>query len=235
VYTLTKATGYPGYSREREISQGKAIADTAVAADARYIIWSSIPSPAKISGGKLNKVDHFESKYEVEQYIRTLPIKASFFVPGSFMQNYRRMMVPRPVGDGTYAISNVYEASTEIPLIDIEGDTGKWIAAILANPDEYEGKVLCAATRLYTMQEAVDTISRVTGKTVVYKQVPDEVFKGFLPQGFQEQYLQMLQYVRGYGYYGAEQRKLVEWAAEQAKGKLTTFEEWLQRNPLNLQ
>jgi uncharacterized protein YbjT (DUF2867 family) len=194
--TLTKVTGYPGYSREREISQGQAIADPSVSAGTTYIIWSSIFSPTNISGSKLNKVDQFESKYEVEQYIRKLPIMASFFAPCSLMQNYRSMMAPRPVGDDTYAISNIFKTSTEIPLIDIEGDTGRWIGAILANPAEYEGKAFCAATRLYTMQEVVDKMGKVTGKAVAYKQVPDEVFKEVLPPGFQEQYLQMLQLIR---------------------------------------
>jgi hypothetical protein len=105
-------------------------------------------------------------------------------------------MAPRPVGDDTYAISNIFKASTEIPLIDIERETENWIGAILANPAEYEGKVLCAATRLYTMQEVVDKMGKVTGKAVAYKQVPDEVFKEVLPPGFQEQYLQMLQLIR---------------------------------------
>lgn len=200
----------------------------------KWIIFSSVPSPATISNGRLTKVNHFESKYEIEQYIKTLPIGSAFFAPGSFMQNYQRMMGPHPEGDGTYAISNIFNAYTEIPLVDVT-DTGKWIGAILAAPDKYNHKVFDAATRLYTMQEIVDIMSKVTGKKVMYKQIPDGVFKSFLPRSSQEMFLQMLQYFRDYGYYGANQKALVEWAAKQARGKPTTLEEYLQKEPLKLE
>jgi uncharacterized protein YbjT (DUF2867 family) len=39
----------------------------------------------RITGGKYQHVEHFDSKAEVEDYIRALPIKSAFFAPGSFM------------------------------------------------------------------------------------------------------------------------------------------------------
>src|SRR5206468_3067781 len=110
-------------------SQGKAIADAAVAAGASYIIYSSLFHVKRVSGGKYNKAGHFDAKAEVEDYIRTLPIKSAFFAPGSFMQNFRTIMAPQPAGDGTYALSNIMTPQTEIPLIDIE-EAGKYVGAV---------------------------------------------------------------------------------------------------------
>ena len=149
------------------------------------------------------------------------------------MQNYHGIMAPQREGDGSYAIANIFKPDTEIPLIDVT-DTGKWVGAILADPAKCSHKVLDAATRLYTMQEVVDTMTAVSGKKVVYKQIPDDVFKNFLPEAIREPYFQMLQYLRDHGYYGSNQRELTSWAAEQARGKLTTLQEYLHKNPLQL-
>src|SRR4051812_45830228 len=80
-----------------EVAQGKAIADAAVAAGATQIIWSSLPSVAEMTGGSVTGAKHFESKAEVETYIRTLNIKSMFFMTAWFMQNQLGFMRPREV------------------------------------------------------------------------------------------------------------------------------------------
>ncbi|KAG0081767.1 hypothetical protein BGZ93_002627, partial [Podila epicladia] len=72
---------YDSEVRSKEVAQGKAIADEAVAAGAQYFIFSTSQNTSKISGGKYTGIDHFEAKAEVEEYIRTLPIKSAFFAP----------------------------------------------------------------------------------------------------------------------------------------------------------
>ena len=189
VFAMT--TGAQGAStKEQEIDQGKALADTAVANGAKYFIWSTLSSTIKISEGKYKNNVHFDSKAEVEEYIRTLPIKSAFFAPGSFMSNFHVFMAPRPshTGDGTYAISNIVRSDTLWPLIDTVGDTGKFVGAILAEPEKYEGKVFSAATRMYTMGEICADLSKSTGKTVKYNELPRDVFAGFLPPGSADEY-----------------------------------------------
>lgn len=229
-------TQYTGSTREVETRHAKAFCEEALRQKAEYIIWSSMSHPEKISNGKLVHVEHFDDKAEIEQYIRTLPIKSSFFAPGSFMQNLQSSMKPRPSpsGDGTYVIANLCKPDTLVPFIDIT-DTGKWVAAILAEPDKYEGKFFAAAERLYTWTETVEILSKHTGKTVKHQQVPDEVFKGFLPEGVQQQYLEMYQLLRDYGYYGKNMKEDVEWAAKQARGKLTSLEEFLKKENYTLE
>jgi uncharacterized protein YbjT (DUF2867 family) len=234
VFAVTTTT-YDDQTKAREVRQGTALADAAVASGLQYLIFSTLPHVSTYSNGKYTKVDHFDSKAEVEQYIRTLPIRSAFFAPGSFMQNFSGIMAPHPVGDGTYAISNVVTAQTQLPLIDIAGDTGKYVGAILADPDQYAGKVLSAATRLYSMDEITQIISHVTGKTVKYNQLPEQVFKGFLPPAAADHLVQMLLYFQDFGYYGPQTKQAVDWTAKNARGKLTTFEEFIAKNPPALQ
>lgn len=79
------------------MAQGKAMADAAVAKDVELLIWSSLPNVTKMTEGKLSGVKHFDSKAEVETYIRGLPIKSVFYMPAFYMQNMTRLFKPKVV------------------------------------------------------------------------------------------------------------------------------------------
>ena len=229
------ATVYDEKLKERELAQGKAMADAAVAAGVQYFIFSSLTNAGKVSGGKLQNVAHFDVKAEIEDYIRAQPIKSAFFAPGGFMQNFHHFMGPRPTGDGTYAIAHFLKPETQFPLIDIVDDTGKYVGAILAEPDKYEGKVFSSSTGLYSYSEVVEAMSKASGKTVTYSQLPLNVWSSFLPAESKDYLVDMFLWMQDYGYYGPQTEELVDWTAKQARGKLTTLEEYLAKNPLPLQ
>ncbi|KAF9899379.1 hypothetical protein EC991_008992 [Linnemannia zychae] len=233
VFVMT-VTIYDERLRERESAQGKALADAAVAAGAKYLIYSSLANATAISNGA-SIVPEFDGKFEVEEYIRTLPIKSAFFAPGSFMQNYLTLLRPKLIGDGTYAIVDVVSPKTKIPLIDITGDTGKYVGAILAEPDKYEGKVFYASTKLYTVEEIAQVFSKVTGKVVQYNQLPINVFKEFFPPVAADIFVDMFLYIQDFGYFGPQSKELVAETSSHARGKLTTLEEFLVREEFTLQ
>jgi len=222
-----------------ELSQGKRITDAAVAAGVKYLIFSTLPHVSKTSKGKYTRVEGFDSKAEVETYIRELGkdpkvgLKSAFFAPGSFMQNFQHMK-PRPVGDGTYVLTGIVTPETQWPLIDTVGDTGKYVGAILADLDKYEGKVFCAATELTSMTETAEKMSKALGKPVVYKQLPVEVYKSFLRPNAADQLVEMFLYIQDYGYFGPTTKEAVEWAGKQAIGNLTSLERYLAENPVHV-
>ncbi|KAG0099030.1 hypothetical protein BGZ93_009532 [Podila epicladia] len=121
-----------------------------------------------------------------------------------------------------------------MPLIAVASDSGKYVGAILAEPDKYEGKVFYAATSTPSFEEIAGTISKVTGKTVKYNQVPLEVFHGMLPPSIATRYIKMFLFFQDFGYYGPQTEELVASASKNARGNLTTFEEFLTKNPLKL-
>jgi uncharacterized protein YbjT (DUF2867 family) len=229
-------TQYQGNSREVETRQAKDICTAALKEGVKYIIFSSMSYPFKISNGALKNVEHFDDKAEIEEYIRSLPVKSAFFAPGSFMQNFTTHSKPRPShkGDGTYVVANILDPTTRVPLIDIT-DTGKWTGAILADPEKYQGKFFAAAEGLYTLPEACEIMSKATGKSITYQQLPDEMFKGFLPESMRDPLYEMWVLNRDYGYYGQDQKSLVQWAKEQAKGELTTLGEWCTRENFSVE
>ncbi|KAK7222607.1 hypothetical protein V2G26_010610 [Clonostachys chloroleuca] len=221
---------------EEEFDNVKAIADAAVQQGATYLIYSTLPSISQLSGGKCTKITFFDAKAKAEDYVRSLNIKSAFFAGGFFMENFHQhsFLGPQPGPDGTWVLCRSCSPNTKLPYFDATEDTGKWIGAILANPDEYEGKTFSAAQALYSLDEIAAALSRATGKKVVYKQLSAEEFAQSLPlagHAFSEFFLFMQDYG---GYFGPETEKLVSWAASRARGKLTTLDEYFERHPLTL-
>ncbi|KAI2626026.1 hypothetical protein GGS26DRAFT_562967 [Hypomontagnella submonticulosa] len=217
-----------------EYNNAKRIADAAVAKGAEYLIFSTLPSIKALSGNKVRGlVSPFDEKADAEKYMRGLPIKSAYFAAGLFMSNFQEQpfLTPRQSPDGTAILSLHVPATTKLPLIDAIRDTGKFVGAILAEPDKYQGKTFCAATAMYTFEDVVSIMSKVTGKTVVYKQVSEEEFKKNMPWGA-EMFAQFYDFINDPGYFGPDTEKLVAWAAENARGKLHTFEEYLQAYPI---
>lgn len=232
---LITATVYDDKLYEREYNQGKTVADAAVAAGAKAIIFSSLVGVSQISNGKYKQAQHFDVKHDIEVYIRSLPgINKYFIVPGWFMQNFQVMSRPQHLGDGNYGFFNVMKPETEYPMIDVEGDIGKWVTAVLAEPEKYKGKTFAASTTTYTFRETAEILSKMSGKTVSYIQIPIDQFKQRLPKEMADDLAEMCQFIEEYGYYGPDSKMQVDWAAAQARGKLSTFEEYLANHPLNL-
>ena len=220
---------------EVEYNSGKTIADVAVENGAEYIIFSTLPPVKEISGGKYTKVTPFDAKAKAEQYIRGLHIKSAFYSAGYFMENFQAQtfLAPRQAPDGTWVLARHNSPKTQLPFIDAVGDTGKFIGAILAEPDKYEGKTFCAAAALYSWEEIAAIMSKATGKTVVYKQIPLEEFKKSLPF-MPDIFVEGFSYQEEFGYFGPDSKKLVAWAAENARGRLSTLKEYWETHPFQL-
>ncbi|OQU95923.1 hypothetical protein CLAIMM_02078 [Cladophialophora immunda] len=216
----------------------KMIADVAVEQGVEYIIFSTLPSVTRISGGKYRGVTPFDAKAKGEEYIQGLPVKSSFYCPGSFMENFasQTFLAPRPDPQhrDTWILTRNMAPEARMPLLDAVGDGGKFVGAILAEPDKFQGKTLCAATRLYTMKEMAAALSTSSGKTITYKQVSDEEFAKCLPPAATSIFLDYFRYIDEFGYFGPKSEELVAWAAANARGKLSTFEEFLVRHPYEL-
>ncbi|KAJ5117422.1 hypothetical protein N7448_011054 [Penicillium atrosanguineum] len=204
-----------------EIVQGKAVADASHAARVALLIRSSLPSVTQISNGAITTEHHFDSKAEVEAYIRGLPFPSSvFFLPGWFMQNVHNALVPRP---------KVFTADLHLPLIDIT-DIGAYLAPALQNPTKYNGSRLYAATAYYTTKEMVDAWSAVSGWKVRF--ATDDEVEGFVAHPAQRGFLRAGELLRRLGYFGPEGPGSVAWMGKQVGDVgegLTSWSAFLER------
>uniref|UniRef100_A0A060T883 ARAD1D08866p n=1 Tax=Blastobotrys adeninivorans TaxID=409370 RepID=A0A060T883_BLAAD len=181
-----------------EVAAGKNLADAAVQSGVQYIIFSTLPPSNKISNGKYY-IPHFEEKAEVEQYIRSLGIKSSFFLPSSFMENFYTSMKPQKQSDGTYVIEFLEnDGNPRFPFIDIKRDTGNYVGYILNHQDECQGKVIFGAVQSVTAEELAQVMSKSTGKTITVRKVPRDKYLSFLPAQMHKAMCDMYDYLCEY-------------------------------------
>ncbi|SCU99898.1 LAMI_0G01552g1_1 [Lachancea mirantina] len=217
---------------EEETRLGKLIADKAVEAGAAFLVWSSVPSPTKVTHGKVTQVTSFETKVAVEDYIKTLPIKSAFYWPASFMQNFARPFRPQPADDGRFLIRNLFNKDTPLPLVDVD-DSGKFVASLIADPDFFAGKHIAGVSGVYTPAQFAEIVGAATGKHVEYEQLADDAFKA--PPPFNSVLVtSMMKYFRDYNYYGPAQDEEVQFALNHVRSKPRTLQEYLKANPLAL-
>ncbi|MCJ1468393.1 hypothetical protein MMC07_007021 [Pseudocyphellaria aurata] len=195
---------------ELEKRQGKLIADVSVAAGVQHLIWSSLYNVTELTDGKFSGVEHFDSKADVEKYIRTLSIPATFFMPGFYMSNVSGGML-HPNADSSkheYVLTLPVPDHTPIPLFDAGDDTGKFVKAILTHRDEVLGKRVLAATDYYTCKQIVDEFREVKkedGKDSHFERVSEQAFKdalGGMPDRGKDEMYENMAFMTDYGYYG---------------------------------
>lgn len=195
-------TNYGPDTYNHEVANGKAIADAAVAAGVEHLVFSTLSSGLMISEGKY-KVDGFDAKADVEQYIRSLPIKSSFYAPGFFMENLTGPMKPPKNEQGEYVLANLNASSLVLPLIGTRRDVGKVVGLILAEPEKYHGQVLTVTSQELSWGDIAKIMSEITGKNVVYQQIPTEVYAGFFPdEHMAVNYTNMFKLFEDFSYYG---------------------------------
>lgn len=195
---------------ELEKRQGRLIADVSVAAGVQHLIWSSLYNVNELTNGKFSLVEHFDSKAEVEKYIRTLSIPATFFMPGFYMSNVSGgMMHPNPESsEHEYVLTLPVPDHTPIPLFDAADDTGKFVKGILTHREKLLGKRVLAATDYYTCKEIVDLFREVKkegGKGSHFVQVSEQAFKdglGGMPDRGKHEMYENMAFMTDFGYYG---------------------------------
>ena len=166
-----------------------------------------------VTNGKFSHVDHFDSKANVEKYIRSQGVPASFFMPGFYMQNLAGGFM-RPNAESKeheYIFAMPVPAYTPIPLFDAANDAGKFVKAILMHREETLGKNICAATDYYTCEQIIREFLEVKqddGVIARFVQVSPETFKKTIMEVMHlddrgaTEMLQNQQFMTDYGYYG---------------------------------
>jgi uncharacterized protein YbjT (DUF2867 family) len=149
---------------EAEIAHGMATADAALAEGIRHFVFSSVGAADKKTG-----IPFFESKREIELYIRRQGIPATIFRPVSFMANYLRPDARKAILEGVFRSPSPPEGKLQLLALE---DLGEFVAIALENPDDWRGREMEIASDELTMRGIADTFARVLGHSVRYEQTP---------------------------------------------------------------
>ena len=194
----------PPQTHETEL--GIMLADAAVAAEVKHLVFSSLENVNDLTNGE-EFAPHFTDKARIEDYIRTLPITSSFIYMAFFYTNFLEFYTPR-VEEETLVFPIYLPKDFRAPFVDPLTATGPAVLEILSNPKEYAGKSLPVIGDIISPQEMVDTFARVTGKKVAYSSAYSKAdFLHHFPEmkdndTLVHEILGMAKYAVEYGYYG---------------------------------
>lgn len=195
-------TGY-----DREVEQGKTVADAAKAAGVEHFVYSSVGSSYRQTG-----IPHFDSKWEVEEHLRESDLSYTILRPVFFMQNWEGMR--EPILGGT--LPQPLDPDKPFQQVAVE-DVGTFAAIAFEHPDEWTRREVDLAGEEQTMPEIAQTFGRVMGREVEYYQVPWDQFE----EQMGEEYAVMYRWFNDVGY----EADIA--ALRQESPELTTFEQYL--------
>jgi len=175
----------PDVGAAGEVRQGKIVADAAKAAGVRHFVYTSVGGAERKTG-----LSHFDSKWQIEEYIRSLDLPTTVLRPVFFMENLTSpMMGPR---DGVLA--NALKPATSLQMIAVD-DIGFFAALAFARPQEFIGKATELAGDSLTMPQVAAAMTRATGQPVRFVEVPLEQVAAF-----SQETADMLAWFNDYGY-----------------------------------
>lgn len=176
VFLVTNFWGLLGENPEtaydREIAQGKAVADVSKKLDVKHLVFSGLELVKDIIG---KPCPHFDGKGIVEKYLDEIGVPNTSTRYPFYYENFIGF-APQKNDDGTYSMAWPMKGAMDAVSV---ADGGPAVAAIFDNPDEYIGKKVGFSGDKMTMSEYAAIISKVTGKTLKYNEVPYEVFAKF--------------------------------------------------------
>ncbi|MCZ6749629.1 MAG: NmrA/HSCARG family protein [SAR324 cluster bacterium] len=162
----------PAAGVDLEVRQGKALADAAQAAGVGHLVFSSVANGDRGTG-----IPHFDSKYEIETYLRTLDIPWTITGPAFFFNN---VLFPWNVDDLKRGlIRQALAPDVKLQQIAAE-DIGRFNAHVLDVRDPFIGRRIDIAGDALSGSELAAALSEATGRSIAYgEQTLDEVREQF--------------------------------------------------------
>ena len=156
----------PSGGAHAERRQGIVAADTAEAAGV-HLVFTSVGSANRQTG-----IPHFDSKYEVEEHIAKIGVRATILAPVAFMENL--YFIREQLAKGIYASA----LPPTRPLAQIAvADIGAVAVRVLEDAARFTGKRFDLAGDDLTGNDALAILSRVTGRPFAYYQLSLDVIR----------------------------------------------------------
>ena len=157
-----------GVTDRDEILYGKAIADIAVASGVRHLVYSS----ANAAGTTETGIGHFDTKSEIEAYIRTLDLVSTIIRPSAFME----ILTLPGMGLDRGEFAFFMQPDRAMQFIAVE-DIGKIVAGIFSDPAKFGAQTIEIAKDTVTGTELAEKFSRTAVQQIVYHRFPDSLLE----------------------------------------------------------
>ncbi|UKK94698.1 NmrA/HSCARG family protein [Brucella pseudogrignonensis] len=166
VFSVQTSSPSGTLSDEDEVTQGKNVADSAVAAGVSHFVYSSGGAAGKGATG----MGHFDSKSRIEDYVRAQPFAWTITRPASFVE---MMMLPgMGLNTGTFSYFMYPEQSMQMITLH---DLGRMNAHILLHPERYAGQALELSGQSITGNDLERAFTQAAGRPIRYQRFPNEL------------------------------------------------------------
>ncbi len=149
---------------EKEVNQGKALANAARDKNVKHFIYSSVAYSDQKTG-----IPHFESKYLIEKNLIGTGIPYTILRPVSFYENFQYPDVKKRILKGKFVAP--LDKNTVQQIISAE-DVGKVAAHIFLNPDAYKNRTINLAAETMDQGQMASAFSDVLGFNVKHQKLP---------------------------------------------------------------
>jgi uncharacterized protein YbjT (DUF2867 family) len=211
VYGVYSVQDFWAVGAKREVQQGKNMADVAKRAGVEHLVYSSVGGAERNS-----RIDHWESKWEVEKHIRKLGLPATMLRPAAFMENYYIDQVEIAILKGK--LVDPIRADKPYQTIAAD-DIGAFAALTFARPKDFIGAEIEIAGSELTNPQAAEVFSRVQNKRVKFQKLPMPLVRLLLGKEF----YQMFRWFNAEGFMA----NIPELRRKYSEVHLHTLEEWL--------
>ncbi|KAJ7513285.1 hypothetical protein B0H11DRAFT_2213797 [Mycena galericulata] len=162
---------YPG-NPEGEIQQGKDLIDAAKEAGVKFFVFSSLPSMAKISGGKYTQAHHFDNKAAIDEYLRTSGLANASIQLGGFFENFWVFHLLKKTETGFNIAIPKFDRAAHHNWTWVTRDVGPSVLALLKNYDDpakaISGKVYPVITTCLTYPAVAEITAKTLGVEVTF-------------------------------------------------------------------
>ncbi|KAK8087574.1 hypothetical protein PG997_002535 [Apiospora hydei] len=204
------------YAGDLETSQGinlaQAASDPSVLATLERFVFSTLAAVREISGGRYTRAYEFDSKAAAEKSMREelpeLGARLNTVTMGIFQETWRDISAFRPhkLADGTFeylrlAVSGPYQANPEVVATR---DTGAFVEALVL--DYPAGTDVLGASEIVTKSEYAALWGRTQGVKATVRDVSEEEYIKYLPEGFEATIVDDLRFFAEFGYAGGNPR-----------------------------
>ena len=149
-----------------EVEQGRAMVYACLDEGVQHVVYSSVCCADRDTG-----IPHFESKHDIEEYVRESGLKYTIVRPVSFMENFVSPGVRALLEEGTLSLP--LDPETRLQMICVD-DIGKFAAEAFLRPDEFAGGEIDLAGDQRTVKDAVLELSCTMNRPIRYNRIPDD-------------------------------------------------------------
>lgn len=148
-----------------EVRRGRTVAEIAAEVGVAHLVYSSVGGAERDS-----RVPHFESKWEIEEHIRSLGLRHTILRPVFFMENLAGFGGPVLVDD-TVVVRQALHPETKLQMVAVD-DIGAFVALAFDYPDDFQGTQLELAGDELTGPQIASLFGELAGCRARFEEQP---------------------------------------------------------------